>query len=381
MQPAASQQVIGGPLSRPLEDADGLTQLQRDALGRVAAIAAAKSLRPYSADLFALRDGAGEEVRGGVPSTIPLIPAGETIVARDGRAFRVRDHAEIIANTAANYPDGIPVDFDHATEFFGGEAAGWLPVEALTTAPTGELVCDCEWTQPGFDAVGGRRYRYISPTLAIEPAEDGGAPYAIAITSAALTNNPALDMRALNHRQRREDRTMQNEQNETSEEQPQTLRALCGLPKEATSDQLFAAVAAFKAQTEPDLTHFVPREHFDRVSGELAQLKADKEAADAAAFTAERDREIENAIAEGKIPPAARDAYTAIASNASGLEQFRQLMQVTTPVIGKVPADAGAPDPDKVSAEDPEIIALANRHGLDPAKLAATRNARNGAGD
>ena len=83
------------------------------------------------------------------PEWIELLPAG-VFYGRDGRGpFRLDDPAAVIASTTALQMNaGLPIDYDHATDFGAPEgrpapAAGWIrELEVRTGAVWGRV----EWT-------------------------------------------------------------------------------------------------------------------------------------------------------------------------------------------------------------------------------------------
>src|SRR5580692_2950527 len=99
------------------------------------------------------------------PEWIELLPAG-VFYGRDGRGpFRLDDPVTVIASTTAmQMAAGLPIDYDHATDFGAPEgrpapAAGWIcDLEDRDGALWGKI----EWTAHGADAVAMREYRYVS---------------------------------------------------------------------------------------------------------------------------------------------------------------------------------------------------------------------------
>ena len=93
------------------------------------------------------------------PEWIELLPPGE-FEGRDGRGpFRLSNPDRVIAATRALQMDaGLPIDYDHATDFGAPEgrpapAAGWIcDLEDRDGALWGKV----EWTAHGADAVAMR---------------------------------------------------------------------------------------------------------------------------------------------------------------------------------------------------------------------------------
>lgn len=130
-----------------------------------------------------------------VPEWIQLIPAGPAIVGRDGRRWTLPDPETIIAAFQANNAD-LPVDFEHSTQHKAPKgdfapAVGWIKDMEVRNAA---LWAKVEWTQDGQAAVASKGYRYVSPVFTFEK-ETG---VILQMISAGLTNNPNLEMAALN---------------------------------------------------------------------------------------------------------------------------------------------------------------------------------------
>jgi phage I-like protein len=150
-----------------------------------------------SASAFALATCATaiSDATHNAPEWIELLPAG-TFVGRDGRGpFRVSSPEAVIAATdALRMEAGLPIDYDHATDFAApsgrrAPAAGWIrAIEAREGALWGKV----EWTAHGGAAVVTHEYRYISPVF--EYSHDGEVQR---VLRAALTNNPNLYLTAI----------------------------------------------------------------------------------------------------------------------------------------------------------------------------------------
>jgi phage I-like protein len=85
------------------------------------------------------------------PEWIQLLPAG-SFHGRDGRGpYALSDPAAVIdATMALRMPAGIPIDYDHATDFAAPQgnpapAAGWITEFAIRD---GALWGRVEWTRP-----------------------------------------------------------------------------------------------------------------------------------------------------------------------------------------------------------------------------------------
>ncbi|MBF6559127.1 MAG: hypothetical protein IVW56_02470 [Candidatus Binataceae bacterium] len=270
------------------------------------------------------------------PDWIELIPAGE-FEGRDGRGpYRLDDPAAVIAATAElKMEAGLPIDYDHATDFAAPEgrpapAAGWIREFA---ARRGALWGRVEWTRPGAEAVATHQYRYISPVF--EYAKDGNV---IRVLRAALTNNPNLYLTAIAARVAREQREMAGKQSEDADANAiltQNLStALCtllGLDEDASSEEIVEKIERLLAETPKDtaasqvkrsgtqaadLAHYVPMAEFERALSELNNLRA-KHARERA------EHRVESAMKAGKIAPAQREwAIAYCQSDAEAFDHF-----------------------------------------------------------
>lgn len=295
--------------------------------------------------LFALGDGEGAVAEGAAPTTIPLAPVGD-VEARDGRFFRLpSDQFEAIkARTATDYPDGMPLDLRHDTEtpfaapdgnFPAGGAAGWfkadtMRIEDFEGRPM--VVADVEWTEPGRRFVAMRLFRYISPVFFADPESRVVEQF----KSAALTNNPALNMPALNEQQSTHD----GNESTMNEQTTVGLRAVFGLAKEASKEELFAHCVQVKKEADQlsavkiDLENKIAecdaaKELLSQANDRIGELEAANAATERQAFEDRRSAVLDEAIKSGKITPAQREHYSILASDEDGLTRLSELFKVT----------------------------------------------------
>ena len=139
---------------------------------------------------IAISDATGGDATG-APEWIMVIPAG-TFNGRDGRGpFKLSDpHKVIEATNKAGFEVGLPLDYDHATDFaapHGGRApaAAWMKELQVRE---GAIWAHMEWTANGREAVASKEYRYISPVFSF----DDKTGEVLALLRAGLTNNPNL---------------------------------------------------------------------------------------------------------------------------------------------------------------------------------------------
>lgn len=289
---------------------------------------------------------------GTAPDWVQLTPPGPVIEARDGRTFRLSDPQALKDAFYANEAD-LPVDVEHASETrppqgLDAPAVGWIKdVEVRSGAIWGRV----DWTEQGRAWIEAKAYRYLSP--AFLHLRDGEM---IALKSAGLTNNPAFKMAALasaEHPPKKEDKMEKS-----------VLDAL-GLADDRTAPDVVAAVASLKtelatataAAKSPDPTLYVSRAQYDATVGELEKLRTAEAARQDALFTGAVDA----GVASGKIAPAARDGYLAMA-RAIGLEAFDAQI-AAMPVIASPAGDAPSGGV-KTATANAEEIAIAAQLGL-----------------
>lgn len=168
------------------------------------------------------------------PEWIELIPTGEFQSKNETKPLHLKDPAAVIA---ASFEDGrpLPIDYDHALDRLAdngapGRAAGWI---TKIEERDGSLWGKVDWTDSGAAAIASREYRYISPVfLYLKKSRDVQV-----VLRAALTNNPALTMKAL------ADSAGQTKEPDMDEE---TLKKFCtvlGLADDADEKTVMAALA------------------------------------------------------------------------------------------------------------------------------------------
>lgn len=174
-----------------------------------------------------------------VPEWIELVPAG-AIAGADGRAFlndRPDDFVKV-SQQLKRIRAGWCIDLDHQLQFAANEkvggtapASGWIvELENRDGAIWGKV----EWTDLGTVAIQSKRYRGLSPVFAY----DKRTKRAIGLVSAALTNNPNLDLVALNAA-----RNASNQENDSMD----WLKKALGLADDATDEAVKAALNSFIA--------------------------------------------------------------------------------------------------------------------------------------
>ena len=289
-------------------------------------------------DRFIRAAFAAEVAEGGEPPReLLLVPAGEfRMRPHDGRGPFINSDADAVVATTRSLKLDLPIDYEHQGEFANrngrpAPAAGWI---VRVFARAGEVRGEVEWTERAAAMIRAKEYRYHSPVFLHDKSNR-----VVAVLSAALTNDPAMFMKALAKAGAPESETDMD---------PKALRAALGLPEDATDDRVVAAAkaataaatglktvakAAGLAETagaaeietavkaaasaqKPDPNAYVPRAEFDRVSERLNAVEAERTEERATAA-------VDGAVKAGKIAPAQRDWAMAYAkSDAKGFADF-----------------------------------------------------------
>jgi phage I-like protein len=262
------------------------------------------------------------------PEWVQLTPRGD-VVARDGRSFRF--DPERLAAVFAEGGLKLPIDFEHESEFtvtLGAKPARAWIVE--TQARPQGLFGRVEWLPDAVAALKAKAYRYISPTFYRD--EDGIT--ASLVKAAALVAAPALGMPALASATPQNGATMLKD----------ILIAL-GLAETASAGDVVSAIALLKAG---DPAKFVPKAQHDATVTALASAEKKLQDADDAAQAARCSTLVDDAVKGGKIAPAAKDQYLALAkSNYDGTKAAIDAMPVvlkagTDTALDTADADKGA---------------------------------------
>lgn len=144
------------------------------------------------------------------------------------------DVAAVIAASRASAKP-LALDYDHASDRpeqteRSTRAAGWIDkIEAAGPAGEPGVWAHIDWTPSGAAAVAAKEYRYLSPVFSYRE----GDRTITCVLRAALTNDPALQMRAL----------------ASKENENVNLTALCallGLPETATAEDVTAKIKSLQ---------------------------------------------------------------------------------------------------------------------------------------
>jgi phage I-like protein len=172
------------------------------------------------------------EADGTVPDWIMVLPPPGRVETQDDRGPYSYTDPEAVVRASMAAGRDLPIDINHSIDLRGpkGEEAparGWI--KELQARADG-IWARVEWTREGAALLADRAYRFISPVLGID-AKDGKTVRSI--LRASLVNRPNLrGLPALNH------------QETTSMTFMERLAEKLGQPKDATEDELLAAIPA-----------------------------------------------------------------------------------------------------------------------------------------
>ncbi len=292
------------------------------------------------------------------PVWVQLTPRG-AVEARDRRRF-VFD-PERLAAAFADDTLKLPIDFDHETEYamlLGSKPArAWIvAVEARAEGLFGKV----EWLPDAVTALAAKAYRYISPTFWRD--EDGVT--ARLLKGAALVSSPALGMPAIASASQTKEAPMLKE-----------ILAALGLKEAASLPETLSAITALSM---PDPEKFVPAAQHAATVAALSAAQATIDAANQAAQTARCATLVDGAIAAGKLAPAAKDQYLALASAAYDATKAAIDAMPVLLKPGQDPAIPGDPAATAGSLTDAERAIVRNL-GVSEADFLAARAAERAA--
>jgi phage I-like protein len=287
------------------------------------------------AEMNHLPPGAGRGMalaaESGAPAWVQLLPNGPEITGRDTRSWMISDPQAVVAASLARGP--LHIDYEHASEHraplgLEAPAAGWIT--ALEARGNG-IWAQVEWTPRAAQMIADREYRFISPTFIY----DGKTHEILEIISAGLTNQPNLDMTALNRRS--------ENQTDYRTGALMNLKALCqalGLAEDASAGAMLAAINALINRADnPPLEKFVPRADYNAAVKKAADAETALSQMKGAARETEITALIEGAIKAGKITPATKDFYVTTCRTEDGIDAFKKFLEAAP--VHPVKTDSG----------------------------------------
>lgn len=270
-----------------------------------------------------------------LPFEIELIPSEDMFVGFDGRVFRALDKVAIANNTNSKLKY-VVIDENHKTDYTSGtgasvEAMGWM--SDFFVKEDNSLWAKVEWTQAGAEKISNKSYKYISPVYQIDKSAN-----IISILRAAITNNPNLNLKALNNKN--DDNDIKNKKeggNMPEEKELQELKLALNDAK-LKNGELERAINekdAKLSELEKSLNSKVAEAEAKNKELEKALNEANAKLSELSKATAEREALsiVEKAINGGKIAPSTKEVYIALCMEEGGVEKFNKIME-NTPSAG-----------------------------------------------
>lgn len=255
------------------------------------------------------------------PEWVQLTPAGPILPDNDGRGHRLSNPEAVVAAFNA-YAHPLPVDVEHATHVRGDQgldapAYGWLQeVEARDGALWGRV----EWLEQGAAWIASKAYKFLSIGYQVDKVTKEITD----LLSVGLTNKPGFQMPQL----AKQGDTKENETMDKS-----VLEAL-GLSQSATAADVVLAIASLKTEVHtaktaaPDIEKYVPKAQLDTANAKIKEF----ETAETARADSEITAAVEAGVTAGKIAPAAKDGFVAMAK-AQGVETFNKTLEAMPVVV------------------------------------------------
>jgi phage I-like protein len=295
-----------------------------------------------------------------IPEWVQLIPSGE-FATRDGRGpFKNSNPAQIIDFFESSWKMPIRFDYDHQS-FTAGEKAGPVPASGwgLELEDRGDdgIWCRVDWTARAKELISAGEYKYLSPEFCHDPK----TMEVMAIVGASLTNDPALYLKAIATLQRMNMKSPK-EMYAAMLKDPTCaakMREECGMSADSTDEEMMAMMfpevdpaeeALEDPATEANETaeeenreghmmgSFVPIETYQMLSSEVKAMKKQMQLAEATATKVRATASVDEAIKEGRIPPANREYFLRQAIKDLGeFEKFAASAPVIMPPKPQVP--------------------------------------------
>jgi phage I-like protein len=295
------------------------------------------------------------------PEWVQLTPRGPMLAATDGRMHRLSRPEQVIAAfKQRGHP--LPIDVEHATHVrapqgLDAPAYGWVrEIELRDGALWGRV----EWNEQGAAWVTSKAYKFLSVGYSVE--DDTGE--ITQLLSVGLTNTPGFKMPELA-------KMGDTQENDTMDKA--VLDAL-GLSSDATAATVVAKIKDLKMEVQtasaraPDPEVWVAKAQLDTANAKITALEA--------AETARAEKVIADAVdagvEAGKIAPAAKDGYLAMAK-AVGVEAFTATVEQMPVIVGGASALDKKDPGKKTGALTAEEVEVARATGMTLADFAKAK--------
>lgn len=315
----------------------------------------------------------GDVGKDGAPDWIQIFPAGPELATVDGRAFKMSNPQAFVDAQRASNSKPILVDYDHLSSFMPEEngdqtAAGWI--EKLEVRD-GEIWARVAWTIRAAKQIADREWRFVSPEFRVNKKTGEIAM----LDAVALVNRPAFQMKAL----ARASATKPGDTPMLKE-----IAKALGLSEDATEEQILTAIrekdqeleTAKASQSTPSTKDFMPRADYDRVLARAEKAEGKLTEAQEAARKDEVETMIASAVSAGKIAPASKDHYVALAmASDDGFEEVKKLTDTLPKITDPSNLDDKSTNAHGLSDADREMCATLGVPEEDYAKQLAANKA------
>jgi hypothetical protein len=171
-------------------------------------------------------------------SWIHALPLGSYEHPVYGKMDFTPDRIQRFADSVKTKVRGVDLDVDYDHKAQDGKAAGW--VKDADVRPDG-LYLQVDWTSPAAEALRNKEYRYFSPEFDDEWTDAAGTVHKDVLFGGALTNRPFLkNLLPINLSEI-------TTEPEGGQMDPEQIRTLLGLGKDATDDQVTAKIRELAA--------------------------------------------------------------------------------------------------------------------------------------
>jgi phage I-like protein len=291
---------------------------------------------------------------------LPLVPAG-LFQGVDGRMWNNSNPDAVVSS----FTKKRPFDVEHSTHIKAPQgdpapAAGWI---TKVENRDGEIWGYTEWNSKGQAYIDGQEYAFYSPAFSY--LKDGTV---IALQSVGLTNDPNLDVPALNHKE------------ETAMPLALVIRQALGLGENATEQDAVIAINSLNQEKTVALNRANTIDLEKAVPKETHQLALNRAETAEAALKAIQDKEIEalvqSGVDAGKVAPANKEMFIGMCRQEGGIEQFNKFIESAPQIATNAQVKTPKTPDGKQKLEEHEI-ALCRTMGVTEEEFLAAKQQMN----
>lgn len=273
------------------------------------------------------------EIESSNTKKIQILPYGH-ITTKKGDFLIDEEAQNLIMESFKSKKNELVIDYEHQT--LTGEiapAAGWI--KNLENRGKDGIWGEVEWTPKATDFIANKEYKYLSPVIFVRKTDKRVQ----VIHSAALTNDPAIDgMVPIANKLEIEFEEDEN----MNEELLKKIAVACGLPEDATPEQILQACLDMNKACQDKQDMSINKEvlsmlglkegsNVEDVKGKIIALKDPSNFVSKDDFkklqdklvSKEKDEVVTAALKAGKITPAQKEWAEAYAlKDMDGFKKF-----------------------------------------------------------